>query len=1365
MGESQLASVDDVLACLADVLERRAEEIDPDTGLTELGLESFTAVRLRRRLREDVGLDLPLTAFLGSATARTVAAGTVPDADAFPLTPIQAAYLVGRDPAFPLGGVATFYYQEFDRTPEGDPEADLAGLAAAWNRLVRRHPMLRMVVGPDARQSVLEEVPDYAIATTDLRLAAPDAVDEALRALRAECSHQLRPTDRWPLFDLRAALLPDGRTRLFIGVDVLALDLMSWMRLMREWGAFVADPGLEPPAPPLTFADLVRRRLDDPAERRRREAAAAYWERRAPALPDGPTLPWTRGPAELGVPHFTRHGAELDAEQWAQLRKQAASHGLSPTGLLLAAFSLVLQRWGGHDSFCLNTTLFDRDDFAIGDETPGLDTVIGDFTSTVLVEIPAADPGGWYGFAGYAAAVNRRFWEDMDHRAVSGMEALRAATESGQRARTTDPATGLPVPVHPVVFTSGIGLAGEGEAPAAWLGTEVFGVSQTPQVLLDHIVHDEDGRLRIAWDAVDGALPHGFVDGMLAAHVRLLRLLAADPAAWSDPTLGWDPSFHRDESLPGGAFGGAGPLLDDPLREAAVREPSAPALLDATARVDAGSLAERAARTGRALAGAGLGPGDLVAVLADKGIAQVTALLGVLAGGAGYVPVEPSWPRARVTALCEQAGVRHALAAPGTDVSVWPEEVTVHRLDADGTLALPEEAEPRRPAPDDLAYVIFTSGSTGRPKGVAIEHRAARTTLDDLARRFPLHSGDRVLALSAFSFDLSVYDIFSLLGEGGAVVLPDVRRQRDPGHWLELMARHGVTVWNTAPALLEMLVEYAELEPETVRRALSSLRLVFLSADWIPVTLPDRLRVLAPQAQVVSLGGATEASIWSICHPVGEVDPSWPSIPYGRALRGQSFQILDPQGRPCPVGVPGELHIGGDGLARGYVGDPAQTAERFITHPVLGRRLYRTGDLGRWRYDGTIEFLGRLDRQVKIRGHRIELGEIESTLDRLPSVRQAVARAVPGPDDRPRLVCYYVPADPGAPPADDALIEALRADLPSFMVPNRFLVMDAFPITANGKIDYAALPNPYQRGAQTAPEPAQVPGTVQAPAPAPVLPHGASVLPHGASAHPHTAPASPAADAGLTGLLLAGGLDVRLAVSGGTLSPSDSLAAAGDWARRVKETLAAHGLTAIERLPADGLIEFTVAAGRGEGLAGDTAPTGSTVPAPGAMPASGTAVPGGALAAGATTAPTAPTAVFPAAAVPVPAPGPDPQVERAVARVFSELLNAPVDVTTPFFRLGASSLTVVLAHRRLRAELDDGLTVVDLFARPTVRELAAFITARREGGVQEPPAALDAAPASGPVPAPDTAPAPAEESPGRAESRRAARARAAELAR
>ena len=1178
--------------------------------------------------------------------------------------------------------MATFYYYEFDRVPDGDPVTDLANLEAAWNRVVQRHPMLRMVVGQDARQQVLSSVPRYDIAPTDLRDAGDEDAEAALAELRRTCSHQVRPVDRWPLFDIRAALLPDGRTRLFVGFDVLVLDLASWMQVMREWGRWVAEPAAALPPLPITFAELVRRRTSDVAERRRRDADLAYWVPRAPHLPSGPALPWMQEPVELGVPRFTRHGSELPAAEWTRLRDRAALRGLSPTGLLLAAFGLVLHRRGATVPFCLNATLFDRADAATGEEIPGLDGVVGDFTSTILVQMPdpALVTGGC--FADYATAVNRQFWADLDHRSVSGIEVLREAHRDGTGPQGTGP-------LHPVVFTSGVGLAGAGQSPARWLDTEVFGVSQTPQVLLDHIVWDEGGRLRLACDAVDGALPEDFVPGMLAAHTRLLQRLADEEAAWTDPALGWDPSFLPDEDLETIPFREAGPLLDDPLRVAAAAAPGEAALLGAGQVVTHGELASRAGRTGATLAGLGLGPGDLVAVAAEKGVAQVTALLGISASGAGYVPVEPSWPAARVASVCEQAGVQHAVIVAGGQ-STFPENVSVHLLDAEGVLE-GAPGDPRRPQPGDLAYAIFTSGSTGRPKGVAIEHRAVRTTLDDLADRFPLHSADRVLALSAFSFDLSVYDIFSLLGAGGAVVLPDASRERDPGHWLELMRTHRVTVWNTAPALLEMLVEYAEIEPGPVREALQPLRLVLLSADWIPVTLPDRIRALAPAARVVSLGGATEASIWSICFPIGSVDRSWPSIPYGRALRGQSFHILDGAGQPAPVGGTGELHIGGEGLARGYVGDEAQTALRFVEHPVLRRRLYRTGDLGRWRPDGTIEFLGRLDRQVKIRGHRIELGEIESALDRAPEVSHCVARSVPGPDERPRLVAYIVPSGQAAPPPDEALIALLREQVPEFMVPSRFVTLAALPITANGKIDYGALPNPYRPG--TASETTQA---LPPPGPAAV-----DVL-----------------DVALTEAT-ARGLGLTLTVSAGRLAPVAALDGAAAWARTVRAATQRAGVSLAERLSQRGVLDLVL----------DATPAAS--------------------------APAIPIV----AAEPVPAPVtsapatsardiPDPQVERAIARVLADLLSGPVEVSTPFFRLGATSLTLVLAHRVLRAELDPGLAVIDLFAHPTVRDLARWITQRRDR--QHVPAAAPAVvavPASSPT------------------GRRAARTLAAEVAR
>ena len=1326
---SSAISVDEVVECVADVLERDPSDVDPDRPLIALGLESFTAVQLRRRLLDDADLDLPLTAFLGDATARTVASGVVfdavpgdggtadgPEADpaavpgavgawSFPLTSIQAAYLVGRDPAFPLGGVSTFWFQEFSRVPHGDPMLDVAALEAGWDRLVRRHPMLRVVVGADTRQRVLADPGPARITVEDLRGFAPEEAAEGLAARRSVCSHQLRPTDVWPLHDLSAVLLPDGTTRLLLGVDVLTVDLAGWFRLLREWGAVVADPDVDLPRP-APFEAHVRATATPPSR------DLAYWDRRAAALPDGPALPWTAGALTSWGHRFVRETATLPEAAWMRLRDRAAQEGLSPTAVLLAAFALVLHRWGAAVPFALNTTLFDGDPAA----------AVGDHTTTVLVEIAAVAPC----FAELATTVNHRFWTDLEHGGVSGPDVLRRAYAAGTREQPRDGATGRPVPAHPVVFTSGLGLSGDGGSPTAWLGELVGGISQTPQVLLDHIVEDSEGPLRTYWDLVEGALPPGRHAGMRDAHATLLARLADDPSAWRDPTLGADPTMAASPDVAGSLDDD--PLLDGPLRAAAGRSSEAPALVEGNgATVSAGEVAERADATALVLAGVGLGPGDLVGVIAEKSAAQVCAVLGVLRAGAGYVPIEPSWPDERVRSVCDQAGITHLLVGVGCTAPEF-DGVTSHRLTAIGTLPDPDRSarELRRPTPEDLAYAIFTSGSTGRPKGVAVEHRAARTTLDDLAGRIPLSPADRVLALSAFSFDLSVFDVFSGLGSGAALVLPDPLRARDPGHWLELMATQGVTVWNSAPALLEMLVEYAEVEPDVAGLALAGLRLVILSGDWIPVTLPDRVRALAPRAEILSLGGATEASIWSIHFPIGTVDPAWRSIPYGRALGGQTFHVLDGDGVPCPVGVDGELFIGGAGLARGYVGDPAQTAERFVEHARLGR-LYRTGDLGRWRTGGDIEFLGRVDRQVKVRGHRIELGEIESVLDRLAAVRQSVAQTVAGPDGHPRLICHVAATDPQRPPGDDELVAALRTSLPSYMVPARFVHRDAIPVTDNGKVDHAALAR--EAGARGAPA-RSAPDAPVAPEPVPDgAPSPAPSLAAAAPAHSESTDATGVAD-----VLDAvdHGLELRLVVAAGRLDPLDALETATRWARSMRRTLSARGTgVAVDvDLPAEGLVGLVVR-------------PGSSPAAPGTSPDAA-----------------APPVALPAPAAPivsaVDAEMTDPQVERTIARVFSELLEGPVDVAAPFFRLGATSLTLVLAHRRLVAELDPELLVVDLFSRPTVRDLARFVTGRRSPA--GPAAPTPDHPSSAPPP---TGPV----GTGRAASRRAARAAAAELAR
>lgn len=1045
------------------------DKVGIDDNFFELGGDSILALKLTTSLRRALDvyvyiamlLDAPtvrqLAAVLAAAPAESAAADNlatrlptvVPHSaerhEPFPLTDIQQAYLVGRGTDFAMGNVSTHLYIEVDA-----PALDLPRLEAAWQQVIDRHPMLRAIVHPDGTQQILADVPAYQIATRNLRSASPEAIAAGLTQERERLSHQVIPSDRWPLFELTATLLPEDTTRLHISLDCLITDARSFQIVSAELLAFYEDPQARLPLPNLTFRDYVL------AERELRESslfarALDYWRERITTLPAMPQLPLAKAPETLTEQHFEQRGYELSRPDWERLQARAARAGITPTVALLQCFGEALAAWSRSPELTLNLTLFNRLPLH-----PDVDDVVGDFTSLVLLGISDLTGGT---FETRSQRLQRELWQGVDHRFVSGVRVMRELAQRGDKVQ----------PMMPIVFTSTLGIGSGGQDSMSWhrLGKQVFSVSQTPQVWIDHVASERDGALWCTWDVVEELFPAGMIDALFGAYTARLHALATDESAWQQD---WAtdlaahlPAAQAERRIAANDTAAPEPdeLLHAGFSRQAQAQPDAPAIITSELTLSYAELDRLSNSVARQLVERDVSTNELVAVVMQKGWEQVVAVLGILKAGAAYMPVDAAMPTERLHYLLEFGAVRTALTQRCHATALeWPH--SIKKLVVGEAELADSSHEPVNTTPSltDIAYVIFTSGSTGQPKGVVIDHRGAVNTCADINQRFAIGPQDRVLALSSLSFDLSVYDIFGLLAAGGAVVMPDAGGMRDPAHWATLIAQHRVTLWNTVPALMDLLTEYAEQQTEPV---LDSLRVVMMSGDWIPVRLPDRIRALGT-IDVYSLGGATEASIWSILYPIATVPDDWTSIPYGKPMLNQRFYVLSSDLTPCPDWVAGELYIGGIGVALGYWQDDERTAASFITHPRTGERLYRTGDLGRYLPDGNIEFLGREDFQVKIQGFRVELGDIEAALEAHPQVRNAVVIASGPARGAKRLIAYFVAE--GATPAAAELTDWLAAKLPAYMQPGTFMQLERLPLTANGKVDRQALPEP----ALTAPQ-------------------------------------------------------------------------------------------------------------------------------------------------------------------------------------------------------------------------------------------------------------------------------------------------------
>ncbi|WP_456424977.1 non-ribosomal peptide synthetase [Rhodocaloribacter sp.] len=915
---------------------------------------------------------------------------------------------------------------------------DVSVLRRSVNEIIRRHEVLRTtfpLVGGEPRQVVapalMLDVPEI-----DLR-GAPETLERRMDAVIAE------PFDlaTGPLLRVRLFRLGHETRVLLVVKHHIVSDGWSSGVFMRELCALYAAFAAGRPSPlaalPLQYVDVARRQRSPEAEAEI-ERQMGYWRRR---LSDAPTVlelpadhprPKTRN--YRGARRWVRLSPVLSETLTAFSRREQVTVYMT----LLSAFAAFLHRYAGVEEMLIGSPFAYRQ----GADVEGL---IGFFVNTLVLRI---DCSGDPTFRAFLRRVRNEALAAYDHQEVPFERLVEAFAQDRRLDRN---------PLVQVLF----GWQNMPSFPLEMPGLRVTRLdvgNAGAKFDLTVLIRPGEKRMSGFWEYNPDLFDAETIERMAGYFETLLEAVATDPEA----RLSELPLLRPDERRrilhtwnETAADYPADRCLPTLFEAQAARTPLAVAVRDDAETLTFAELNARANRIAHVLGKRGVRRGDVVGVLLPRAAETVAALLGVMKAGAAYLPLDPGYPAERLRFMVEDARPTALVTRASLEAALPPHDVPVLRLDADADLADAPAADPGVVvATDDAAYVIYTSGSTGRPKGVMGTHRGAVNRFHWMWKAYPFEAGEVCAQKTSISFVDSVWELFGPVLRGTPVVVIPDAVVRDPHCLLDALTAHGVTRLVLVPSLLRALLD---AEPDLAARV-PRLRLWVSSGETLPPDLVARFYASHPDAVLLNLYGSSEVAADVLCFDTRGRDVRG-GVPLGRPIDNTRAYVLDAHMQPVPVGVTGELYVGGAGLARGYLNRPELTAARFVPDPFAGTpgaRLFRTGDRARFLPDGTLVFAGRVDQQVKVRGCRIELGEVEAALRRHPAVRDAAAAVR---EDRPgdRRLAAYVTGD-GVREAE--LRAHLRALLPGFMIPSDVVVLDALPRTPSGKVDRRALPRP-----------------------------------------------------------------------------------------------------------------------------------------------------------------------------------------------------------------------------------------------------------------------------------------------------------------
>ncbi|WP_438022406.1 amino acid adenylation domain-containing protein [Sorangium sp. So ce233] len=1075
-GERMRLLVEHLTEQLSRVLRMDPARIAPRSPLRDLGVDSLMSLELRNRLTSSLGIPIGATVLLThpdlASVAEHVASRLGLEVGDGPMPPLAAAPPADAQPderaGIPLSHGQRALWFLYRIAPESAAyivgtavrvrsRIDVDALRRAVAHVVRRHPVLRTTYA--ARDGeVVQHVDERGEALFEV-MDASAWRDEELTGRVGAFANRTIDLERGPVMRVQIFSRAPSDHVLLVTTHHIAMDLWSLSILLEELSTlYVAyEAGARVDLPPVqhSYADFVRwqQAMLESAEG---ERLFAYWKEELRGELSPLELPADRPRPRSQTYRGTSRSFVVPPALGVRLKELCRVEGTTVFTVLLSAFQVLLHRWSGQDDILVGSP-------AAGRSQEAFQSVVGYFVNPVVLRADFSDDPD---FRTALARTHRKVLGAIEHQdypfslLVERLGVPRDPSRSPvfqamfvlERSHRSEDVAALVVGEEGANLTFG-----------TLQGTSMTLPDRGAQVDLSLMMAEAAGRFSGSFHYNTDLFDDDTLARMEGHFLTLLESIARAPEQRVSelPLLGAD---ERERLLVSWndtrASYREGACVHEIVEAWAERTPDATAVVFEEERLSYRALNARANRLARRLRAAGVKPDTVVGLCMDRSPEMLVAMVGILKAGGAYLPMDPGYPAERLRFMLADAQVRAIVTRAACVGALPPHPARRFVIDEDlEATSLHEDANPAPSArPDHLAYVIYTSGSTGIPKGVACHHAGVLNLIDHFQRLQALMPGDTSSFWSSQCFDASVYEIFSALLTGGAIDIPpdDVRVRADAFiAWLGERKIRGAYI---PPFMVDHLHDAL-----AAGGGPTSLRRIMVGVEPLSERTLARIAASVPGLRVINAYGPTETTVCAALYPIDpEVAPDQ-RAPIGRPVQNMQCYVLGRGLQPVPTGVPGELYVGGLGVTRGYLNRPDLTAERFLPDPFSstpGARMYRTGDKVRWRADGNLEFQGRLDHQVKIRGHRIELGEIESVLQRHPAVREA---AVLAREDRPgdkRLVAYVVLRDPSGSCTASDLRKPLQLELPDYMVPSTFVWLDAMPLTSSDKIDRLSLPPP-----------------------------------------------------------------------------------------------------------------------------------------------------------------------------------------------------------------------------------------------------------------------------------------------------------------